>query len=114
MSKKKRLLLAVTVLALIAGGVVLASPYPRQFLFGPKIHGVPLCAWQEDVRRKHAEHEEKTFVQKVLEWLKHGRDREMEWEELTKAEREDVYLSLIDDPSNKVRIAAAEQLSSKD
>lgn len=112
MTRKKRLLLFATGLAVSAVAFVLASPYPRQLLFGPKVRGVPLCAWQDEARRDADPRADKSLLEKVLAWLTYGQERELEWEKLARSEREDIFLSLIEDPSSDVRLSVAMRLNS--
>src|SRR5436190_484371 len=51
---RRRLLASLGVAALVFG-VAMLFPYPRQFLFGPRVRGEPWCVWENEVRRKYAE-----------------------------------------------------------
>lgn len=110
----KRLLLAFLVLALLAGVFVVSFPYPRQLVFGPKIQGVPLCAWQEHFR-DHVARKEPRFAERRQEpsvlrdlfgWLGGGGSN-LKWDSLRESERDTVLLSLLDDPQPYVRAAVA-------
>src|SRR5436190_34743 len=51
-------------------GLAMLHPYPRQSLFGPTIHGKPLCVWEDAVMRHlHRDMHEKTLTAKLLSWL---------------------------------------------
>jgi HEAT repeats len=48
--------------------LVLSHPYTRQSLFGPKIRGIPFCAWQQDTRNGFSSNRwTPTFREKVFE-----------------------------------------------
>jgi HEAT repeat protein len=104
--RKKRLLLVIAALALLVAVIMLLNPYPRQLLFGPKVKGVPLCAWQEEVR--HAAFilddpdDEEGFVARILSWLSFGGERPNS-DRLSVAENESVLITMAADPRPKVR-----------
>ncbi len=112
--KKKRLLQILAALALIVSGALMFHPYPRQLVFGPKIKGTPVCAWQEDFRSRNSggfgDPERETFVAKILDWLNFG-DHFLDWNPLSKEEKEAIYITLAADPSPHVRKAIVVELS---
>ena len=108
--KKKRLLLILLFLLLIPAGILVISPYPRQLVFGPKIQGVPLCAWQEEVRRRHRPDDDSTFSTTFLSWFRTGHT-DLKWTSLSEEEKERVYLTLLDDGVTEVRKNVAEALA---
>jgi HEAT repeats len=111
MTRKKRIALVLLGLTLVAGIVLLSQPYPRQLVFGPKVKGVPLCAWQEYFREGHAEDLwiEPSAFQKLLGWLKRGSEP-LNWGELTPADKEVIHVSLIDDADPNIRYRAFDAL----
>jgi hypothetical protein len=58
--------IAIYTCLICAPALLLTDPYMRQSLFGPKIHGVPTCAWEHDMRRRFSSNRNKpTFSEKM-------------------------------------------------
>ena len=107
--KSKRRLLILADLLLIVGLVVFGNPYPRQLLFGPTIQGVPLCAWQEDLRRQYAPSVTDRYWSRVIKWFG-VKTAPIDWQNVSNSERVTIAISLADDPSPKVRQAVCRGL----
>lgn len=108
--KKKRALRITVFLVLVAAGFLWFSPYHRQLLFGPKIQGVPLCAWQEECRRQLAPVvDDESFIGKVRNWLMSMKEP-LPWEGLAEGDKEQIYLSMLDDADPNVRTEVAVEL----
>src|SRR5262249_29690888 len=123
MTRKKRLLVVVAGFAIIGAAVLFANPYPRQYLFGPKIRDVPLCAWQEAFRRGVfvpigglAPDYEDGFWAKWRHWLGQG-DASLKYDDfvaLTVPERELLLVNMADDELMPVRRVTAKHFGSFD
>ena len=50
----RRWLLVPLGIGVLLVALAMLHPYPRQLLFGPKIHGVPWCVWESQIRRAAA------------------------------------------------------------
>jgi len=94
---------------------VLLDPYTRQSVFGPKLHGEPLCYWQDEFRREavlEAQFRRGAIPQQpamltVLAYLGIKSQHQLS---LNHANVLPIALSLIDDPSPTVRAAVAQCL----
>lgn len=123
MTRTKRLLVVGAGLVVIVAATLLANPYPRQLLFGPTIRGTPLCAWQDAFRHSAfmpigglSLPRQDGFVAKWRQWLGRG-DAALnsdDFESLTPAEREQLFLSLVDDEDKPVRRIIAHELGGFD
>lgn len=109
--KSKRRLLILAGLLFIALMAVLANPYSRQLLFGPRIQGFPLSVWQDDLRRLGQRAKESSF-NGTLKRFGINPPR-LDWMRLSDSERETICLSLVDDPKPGVRRAIAWGLALK-
>jgi HEAT repeat protein len=107
MVTRKRLLLIVlgSTLAVIAAAFF-AHPYGRQFVFGPKIRGVPLWSWQQQFR-KHYANPNDDYIANALAPL--GVQRaEATWN--PDPDLLPVLLSLVDEPDDQLRAHVAQNL----
>lgn len=98
-SWRRRLLVLFGLLFLLFA-VLMVDPYPRQTLFGPTIHGEPLCVWEDAVRRyANSDSFNTSFIGKLYRWL--------EWKpasfEFDDPEMATVYANLLADRDPEVR-----------
>lgn len=104
MMKTKWALRLLASLLLTAAGILWLSPYHRQLLFGPRIQGIPICAWQEHVRRQlRPSLANDSFLDRIREWFLAKSTIGEEWRKLGDLDKAQVYLSMIDDPDNTLR-----------
>lgn len=105
--RKKWFLRVLAFLLIAAVGFVLLSPYYRQLVFGPRIQGVPLCAWQEQYRRQQQKkglwEPDPSFFHKVREWFRSKSVNAEAWKALGDADKARVLVSLIDDADVAMR-----------
>jgi HEAT repeat protein len=110
----RRRLLVVLVLAVLVS-LPLLHPYPRQAVFGPTLEGRPLCYWQETARRNIAPDEvEDSWSYKLLDLFgirPQAGNQEPGGLPLSEPEeRRTLLVSLLGDPSPRVRAAVAKAL----
>jgi HEAT repeat protein len=114
--RKKWFLRILAFLLIAALGFVLLSPYYRQLVFGPRIQGVPLCAWQEQYRRQQQKQglweADPSFFDKVREWFRSKSVNAEAWKALGDAGKAQVLLSMIDDADVAMRKKIATDLHS--
>lgn len=95
------------ILVVVAGALVI--PYYRQLLFGPKYQGVPLCVWQEQLRRQTLGENDKGWIAKALQWLQ-PKTKAEKVVRLTREEQIDIWLTLLDDPAPAMRVRSIQAL----
>jgi HEAT repeat protein len=110
MSVTRKRLIRVSVYGPLAFVILLmlAHPYSRQCLFGPKIDGVPLRYWQDNLRA-HADRERvpDTLPMKIVRWLGLNHTENLGGVPVDRTSLLTVLLSLMDDPNPRVRFHVA-------
>jgi HEAT repeat protein len=95
--------------------ILLAHPYSRQSVFGPKLDGMPLCYWQDafrtDTQRAPVTESMAARAGRWFGFAKRDSPRGMPSEPCDKLT---VFLSLVDDPDPGVRESVAQHLGSWD
>lgn len=107
---RKKILLrgsALVLAALVVAALII--PYSRQWLFGPKYGGVPLCAWQDRLRQQVVPDAKDDFVAKVFRWFQ-PKNASLPADKLTRQEKIDIWLTLLDDPIPAVRARSVQTL----
>ena len=99
--------LALLFIAVIGGALI--NPYSRQWLFGPKYGGVPLCAWQEHLRRQVVPHRDDAMLAKVVNLFR-PKVAELEFTKLSREDRIAIWLTLLDDPAPAMRMRTIKAL----
>jgi HEAT repeat protein len=90
--------------------LVVLHPHIWQSMFGPKIRGVPLWAWQQSLRRSiAADNGTDSLLQKTLRWAESKWLKPEPWPRF-EPDMVPVLLSMVDDPSPDVRANVAFQL----
>ncbi|MCI0681367.1 MAG: HEAT repeat domain-containing protein [Gemmataceae bacterium] len=102
-----RRVLALLALALV--GAALVVPYYRQLLFGPKHQGVPLCVWQDQLRRQTLGDNDPGWLAKVRKWFQPKADS-LAKIELTREDRIAIWFTFLDDPVPGMRVRAVQAL----
>jgi len=86
-------------------------PYGRQFVFGPRLDGMPLAWWQDDFRRAVTDEDAgNSFVTKALKTIGIKPIGAHAYRNLGKADMLSLVLSLTDDPIPDIRQAVAYSL----
>src|SRR5687768_4818613 len=107
---RKRIIRGVLVfLAIAVVGAVLVIPYYRQLLFGPTYQGVPLCAWQDQIRRQTLGEHEHAWLVKIRKWVQ-PKDESLSAVRLTREDRIAIWLTFLDDPVPTLRAHAIQAL----
>lgn len=107
---RKRILRGVLLfLAVAVVGAALVIPYYRQLLFGPTYQGVPLCVWQDQIRRQTLGEKEHAWLVKVRKWFQ-PKDESLASVKLTREERIAIWLTFLDDPVPALRTQAIQVL----
>src|SRR2546422_237882 len=102
----KRKLLIWSAVLIVLGLMVLIPPVTRQWIFGPKIKGVPLCLWVDELRHMMGpEKYPKGSVAKILDFLGVA-PPPLPLEEWRRAEMRPVFLKLLEDEDGELRFAA--------
>src|SRR5262245_1263395 len=107
--RKKISLRVLAFLVAVAVAAALVNPYSRQLIFGPTYQGVPLCAWQDQIRRQTLGEDEHRWLTKLRKWLEPKADGSVA-EKLTREDRIAIWLSLLDDPAPAMRARAVQAL----
>src|SRR5881296_96082 len=99
----KRKLIIWSAILIVLGLMVLIPPVTRQWIFGPKIKGVPLCLWVEEFRRgADPEKHRQGFAAKVAAFLGVS-PPELAEVDFTSPEMLPLFLELIEDNDPQVR-----------
>lgn len=107
--RKKISLRVLGFLVFVAVAAALVNPYSRQWLFGPTHQGVPLCAWQDQIRRQTLGEDENRWLTKLRKWLE-PKEAGALAEKLTREDRIAIWLSLLDDPAPALRARSIQAL----
>ena len=99
--------LAFLAVALVTGALVI--PYYRQLLFGPTYQGVPLCAWQDRIRRQTLGQDDGNWLAKMKKWVQPKNDPSSKVT-LTRSDQIAIWTTLLDDPVPAMRVRAIQAL----
>jgi hypothetical protein len=89
---------------------ILAHPYSRQALIGPKVDGLPLRLWQDNFRSHARGHQQPTVAMQLLGWFGIHPGAGMSGLPGGNGSMLIVMRSLIDDPDPRVRRSIAHRL----
>src|SRR5262245_30747665 len=107
--RKKISLRVLAFLVAVVVAAALVNPSSRQWIFGPTYQGVPLCAWQDQIRRQTLGEDERRWLTKLRKWLEPKADGSLT-EKLTREDRIAIWLSLLDDPVPAMRARSVQTL----
>src|SRR5438128_2292800 len=107
--RKKLLVRALVLLVVAVIGAVSINPYFRQLVFGPRLQGTPLCAWQDHVRRQVLPGREDNFLASVAK-LFQPKEESLPFGKLDNDEQTFLWLSLIEDRDPAMRVQAVNAL----
>src|SRR5262245_13002829 len=107
--RKKLLRRGLAILLIAAAGAVAINPYFRQLVFGPRISGTPLCAWQERIRRQVLPQREDNLLHSIAK-LFQPKDEALPYSKLDLEQKTYLWLTLIDDPDPAMRVQAVNAL----
>src|SRR5262245_52301914 len=89
---RKRIIRGLLVFVAVAVvGAALVIPYYRQLLFGPTYQGVPLCVWQDQIRRQTLGEKDREWLVKIRKWFQ-PKDESLSAVELNREDRIAIWL----------------------
>lgn len=107
--RKKLLRRCLVILLIAAAGAIAINQYFRQLVFGPRIHGTPLCAWQERIRRQVLPQRDDNWLNSIAK-LFQPKDEALPYNKLDLEQKTYLWLSLIDDSDPAMRAQAVNAL----